>query len=105
MAAAENPFEFSRMLSEGVSSIEEIPESRFDINAYYSEDREKSDKIYTRSGSFIDRPDQFDAGYFKLSPREARIIDPQCRILLEESVKAIEQSNTRISQVQKWVFL
>ncbi|MEU9924070.1 beta-ketoacyl synthase N-terminal-like domain-containing protein [Streptomyces griseoluteus] len=37
-------------------------------------------------------PERFDAGYFGLSPREARLIDPQHRVFLECAVAALENA-------------
>ncbi len=43
-------------------------------------------------GGFLDEIDRFDAGFFNLSPREARHVDPQQRILLELAWEALEDA-------------
>jgi acyl transferase domain-containing protein/acyl carrier protein len=42
-----------------------------------------NDPRYVRAGSILEGIDQFDAGLFGYSPREAEVMDPQHRIFLE----------------------
>ncbi|WP_026028761.1 beta-ketoacyl synthase N-terminal-like domain-containing protein, partial [Vibrio anguillarum] len=41
----------------------------------------------------LDRPYHFDAAYFNMSPRDAKLMDPQHRKLLEHSVLALADAN------------
>ncbi|MEV4864923.1 SDR family NAD(P)-dependent oxidoreductase [Streptomyces ossamyceticus] len=43
-------------------------------------------------GAFLDAAGDFDAGFFRVSPREALAMDPQQRLLLEVAWEAIERS-------------
>jgi acyl transferase domain-containing protein/NADPH:quinone reductase-like Zn-dependent oxidoreductase/NAD(P)-dependent dehydrogenase (short-subunit alcohol dehydrogenase family)/SAM-dependent methyltransferase len=45
-----------------------------------------------RRGAFVDGIDQFDAGFFRISPIEAQKMDPQQRMLLETSWQALEDA-------------
>ncbi len=44
----------------------------------------------SRVGAFVDGIDQFDAGFFRIRPIEARMMDPQQRMLLETTWQALE---------------
>ncbi len=45
-----------------------------------------------RKGAFLDRIDEFDSRFFRISPIEARMMDPQQRILLETTWHAVEDA-------------
>ena len=49
------------------------------------------DAIY-RKGGFVDGIDQFDNRFFRISPLEARMMDPQQRMLLETTWQALEDA-------------
>ena len=89
---ASNPQEFWNNLLNGFDAISEVPLSRFDVNAYYSEDILPG-KMSTRWGGFVDDIDKFDAGFFHISPKEAISMDPQQRVLLEVIWQCLEDAN------------
>src|SRR6266700_1144300 len=84
--------EFWANLSKGVNCITEIPKDRWDWEKYYVAERGKPGKIYTKWGGFIEGIDQFDPLFFKISPKEAKRIDPQERVFLESCYHAIEDA-------------
>ncbi|RAM48138.1 MAG: beta-ketoacyl synthase [Hapalosiphonaceae cyanobacterium JJU2] len=89
---AENLEAFWQLLSNGVDAIREVPESRWDINAFYDSASVKPGKMKTCWGGFLDQVDQFDAQFFNISPREAERMDPQQRLLLEVGWEALENA-------------
>ncbi|WDD90200.1 amino acid adenylation domain-containing protein (plasmid) [Burkholderia sp. FERM BP-3421] len=51
-----------------------------------------ADPNYVRAGFVLDDIEQFDAGFFGMSPREAELLDPQQRIFLECAWQALEDA-------------
>jgi len=84
--------EFWANLSNGVNCITEIPKDRWKWAKYYDPEKGKPGKIYTKWGGFIEGIDQFDPLFFKISPKEAKRMDPQERIFLESCYHAIEDA-------------
>ena len=89
---AANPEAFWTLLREGVDATSEIPSGRWDVDAYYDPDPDAIGKIYTKRGGFIGEVDAFDAEFFGVSPREAKSMDPQHRLLLEVAWEAVEHA-------------
>ncbi len=88
---ARNVDEFWQNLLQGVDSVRDIPNDRWDIERFYSSDREPG-KMYTRRGGFLEDIADFDASFFNISDQEACWIDPQHRMLLENSYRALEDA-------------
>ncbi|SNR31532.1 hybrid non-ribosomal peptide synthetase/type I polyketide synthase, partial [Flavobacterium sp. ov086] len=84
---------FLENLKSGIDSITEVPKSRWEIDDFFS-NKEEIDgyQMNTRWGGFIDAIDEFDASFFEISPREAKLMDPQQRILLELTHELLERS-------------
>jgi natural product biosynthesis luciferase-like monooxygenase protein/amino acid adenylation domain-containing protein len=47
---------------------------------------------FVNARGIVQDPDQFDAGFFNLNPREAAVLDPQHRIFLELAWEALEDA-------------
>ncbi|MEM7130013.1 MAG: type I polyketide synthase [Chloroflexota bacterium] len=89
---ADSPEEFWALLRNGQDAISEVPQERWDIDAYYDPDPDAPGKMSTRFGGFLNQVDEFDSSFFNLSPREAVSLDPQQRLLLEISWEALENA-------------
>ncbi|KAM0544995.1 hypothetical protein ACHAPJ_011576 [Fusarium lateritium] len=79
-------------LSQGLNAVQEIPESRFELSEYYTDEIDKPRSMTTRYGAFLEDPFSFDNAFFNISPREAKSMDPQQRILLHTAQEALEDA-------------
>ena len=75
---ADSPAEFWRLLREGRHVIGDLPASR--------------QALHTASGrgGFLGDVDAFDGPFFGITPREARLVDPQHRVVLEVAWETLE---------------
>lgn len=89
---AENLDEFWRNLENGRDCITEVPAARWNLETYFDERRGQVGKTYNRWGGFLAGVDQFDAGFFRIPPREAEVMDPQERLFLETAWHAVEEA-------------
>ncbi|MFY1683508.1 SDR family NAD(P)-dependent oxidoreductase [Micromonospora sp. WMMD730] len=84
--------EFWVNLRDGRDCVTTVPADRWDHSAIYSEDRRTPGRSYGKWGGFLDGVDEFDAGFFHVSPKEAAVLDPQERLFLQESWHAFEEA-------------
>ena len=99
---------YYRMLVEGANGRREIPSDRWDVDAYYHPQAGTPGTISTRYGGFIEAIDGFDAGFFRLTPREVDAMDPQHRLVLELAWDAFESAAMppkRLSSMHTGVFI
>ncbi|ODS52965.1 MAG: hypothetical protein ABS36_15880 [Acidobacteria bacterium SCN 69-37] len=87
-----DPDTYWRLLADGRDVVGEVPPDRWDVDAYYDPDPRTPGKARTKAGGFLDRIDEFDPGFFGMSPREANGVDPQQRLLLETTWEALEHA-------------
>ena len=101
---ATSPEAFWRNLIDGVDAIKQIPADRWTPSSTLGE----AGPIKSSWGGFLDDIDQFDRGFFGLSPREAAYMDPQQRLLLETAWEALEdagQMTEHLAQSATGVFV
>ncbi|MEN9565214.1 MAG: hypothetical protein RLZZ69_410 [Cyanobacteriota bacterium] len=89
---AENPQAFWSMIRDGKTGIVEVPQSRWNVDAYYDRDQSKPGKANTRWGGFLEDIDLFEPQFFGISPKEAVTMDPQQRLLLEVAWSTLEDA-------------
>ncbi|OSC40411.1 type I polyketide synthase [Mycobacterium decipiens] len=92
-----NPEQFWDLLCAGRSGIVRVPPQRWDADAYYTDDHTVPGTICSTEGGFLTgwQPDEFDAEFFSISPREAAAMDPQQRLLIEVAWEALEDAGVQ----------
>lgn len=89
---ANDPDAYWQLLAEGRDAVGPVPEDRWDVAEWYDPDPQAPRKMVCREGGFVTGIDRFDAGLFGLSPFEASGMDPQHRLLLQTSWRALEDA-------------
>ncbi|GAB1543928.1 hypothetical protein NUACC21_66040 [Scytonema sp. NUACC21] len=89
---ANDPESFWDLLRNGVNAVTEVPKPRWDLETFYDPKPAIPGKMNTRWGGFLEQVVEFDPGFFRISPREAKQIDPQQRLVLEVSWEALENA-------------
>ncbi|MFI0357070.1 SDR family NAD(P)-dependent oxidoreductase [Actinomadura sp. 9N407] len=86
------PGDYWRFLTGVGDAIREVPEGRWD--AFDDGSPEVGDLLArtTRLGGFLDDVSLFDARFFGITPREAAVMDPQQRLVLEVAWEAFEHA-------------
>ncbi len=82
LPGANDPEEFWRNILEKRDLIGEVPADRFDIDRWYDSERGKRDKIYTRSGGFMEEI-LFDPLKYGIPPASLSSIEPVQLLALE----------------------
>lgn len=82
-----SPRSFWEFVLNGEDAIRKVPDERKSLWGPWPDGGD-----FPEWGGFVDGIDRFDAAFFNISPREARHIDPQQRILLELAWEALEDA-------------
>ncbi|HVV71088.1 MAG TPA: beta-ketoacyl synthase N-terminal-like domain-containing protein, partial [Verrucomicrobiae bacterium] len=81
---------FWRNLRNGVESIRAFSDEELAASGVPPEVHQRAD--YVRRASVLEGAELFDPGFFGITPREAEILDPQHRLLLECAWEAFEDA-------------
>lgn len=84
------------------NSVKKISEEKWSKYSHCNGNKQKNsyDDVCMFDG-MIENYDEFDAPFFNISPREARNMDPQQRILLEEVWHCIEDSGVGLKKLRE----
>src|SRR5713226_2298082 len=77
---ANSPEKFWELLRKGIDAVGDVPEQRWQIKDVPFPKRVD---LALHRGGFLENLDQFDTRFFGITPREAALMDPQQRVLLE----------------------
>ncbi|MFD0318987.1 SDR family NAD(P)-dependent oxidoreductase [Streptomyces flavalbus] len=89
---AATPHELWDVLSEGKERTGPVPADRWDHDPYFDPRRGTPGRTYSRWGAFCDGVAEFDAPFFQLSARQAELMDPHERLLLQAAWEALEDA-------------
>lgn len=89
-----------RILDKGLDPITEIPADRWDWKAYDGDPILERNKTYARWGGFANGALSFDPEFFGISFRDAELMDPQQRLFLQETWRALEDAGIRPSDLR-----
>jgi len=92
LPGANNVQEFWALLLDQRCSVSRIPEERFSQNYYFNPRKGEPGKAYTFAAGVIDDIWGFDPAVFAITPREARQMDPQQRLVLQLTWEALEDA-------------
>lgn len=91
--------DFWKVLVEKKSTLKDVPEDRFpNIDQLQDSDRGYR-KIVSKQGGWLNNLKDFDAKFFKISPREAEKVDPHQRLMLEVTYEAFEDAGLKLEDV------
>lgn len=86
---------FWQRILDGDDLVTEVPADRWRTEEHYDADPGAEGKSVSKWGGFLDDVDRFDADFFRMTPREAELTDPQARLFLQESWRALEHAGQR----------
>jgi len=93
---ADSPEAYWEMLQNGVDAVGPIPERRWRHEPCYDPIGTTPGTTYVNAAAFLDvlsdPAEGFDADFFGIPPREANLVDPQHRLLLELAYEALEHA-------------
>ncbi|ERM17719.1 SDR family NAD(P)-dependent oxidoreductase [Brevibacillus laterosporus] len=96
---ARNVNEFWNNLVSGTDCVSEIPTERWNLNDFFDSNKDSVGTSYCKWGGFLDDVDQFDPQFFNITPREAKLMDPQQRIFLEAVWELLEGNGITQSKI------
>ncbi|CDO73915.1 hypothetical protein BN946_scf185016.g72 [Trametes cinnabarina] len=80
------------ILRDGLNTVQKVPAHRFDVHTFTEASEDTARSMPISKGNFVQDPDAFDNAFFHISPREARSMDPQQRVLLRTAYHALEDA-------------
>ena len=103
------PEELWELLAGGGDAISAFPQDRgWDLDRMAAAAPGLGEPTCVPAGGFVPEAIAFDAGFFRISPREALGMDPQQRLVLETAWEALERTGIRpglLSGSQTGVFI
>ncbi|MFB9328391.1 SDR family NAD(P)-dependent oxidoreductase [Paenibacillus aurantiacus] len=90
---AETVEQFWDQLCAGTDAVRPLPPGRkMDIDRYFSFMGKHPDEVPYGEAAYVEDIDKFDYSFFKLSPKEASLMDPNQRVFLQTAWHALEDA-------------
>ncbi|XP_061441804.1 mycocerosic acid synthase-like polyketide synthase [Rhineura floridana] len=83
---------FWKVLENGRNCTTEIPPERFNIREWYDPDDNQPGKIHTTRAALLNELNAFDNQLFGINNEEAECMDPQQKLLMECTYRALEDA-------------
>ncbi|KAA8580581.1 hypothetical protein FQN60_013539 [Etheostoma spectabile] len=90
---------FWRVLLEGKNCAVDIPTERFDTTFWYDADDSKPGKTQTNKAALIQGFNEFDHKFFGITEAEAEFMDPQQKLLLQCTYRALEDAGIAMESI------
>ncbi|XP_039983363.1 phthioceranic/hydroxyphthioceranic acid synthase [Xiphias gladius] len=90
---------FWRVLLEGQNCVVDIPAERFDTTFWYDADDSKPGKTQTTKAALIEGFNEFDHKFFGITETEADFMDPQQKLLLQCTYRALEDAGMAMESI------
>jgi len=91
-AGSEDLQGFWQTVERGRVEIEDVPPDRWDVNRFCDPDPRARDRSYSRRLAHLRDVRSFAPRFFGITPRRARVMDPQQRLMLDCARLAIEDA-------------
>ncbi|KAK9977270.1 hypothetical protein ABG768_019091 [Culter alburnus] len=83
---------FWRVLLHGENCAVQIPNDRFNLSQWYDPNESKAGKTHTAKAALIDGFNEFDHKFFGITNAETITMDPQHKLLLQCTYRALEDA-------------
>ncbi len=88
---ADNPEAFWQLLTNRTDAITEVPPEHWHAWQYYDRNPDMPGKICTVKGGFVSHLKEFDASFFRISPREAVSLESPTAFIIRSQLGSSEK--------------
>ncbi|KAH9495218.1 hypothetical protein Btru_015701 [Bulinus truncatus] len=97
---ADNLQQLWDVLERGENHVIDLPKDRWNVEAYYDPDPQATGKYYVTKAGLLSNPFDFDNQFFDINEIESDQMDPQQKLVLECSYRAMEHAGITRNMVK-----